>query len=181
MGVSMKARWLFLIAQVLFSAFAQTPVMLDARPDAAKGPATESASSDANNAALPQRLAGRLFYSREQRDRMDRARARGDAIPGITDIAQTPSILNGFVKRSDGQTMIWVDGQPRYNSTSRELANLRPQDVGSSSDRIEVLARGTQTSPPKKPVIKKKILGVSRSKAGIADKKKTKLKSVEFR
>ena len=150
MTLSMQVRWLFLGAQALFPTFAQTPPksadVVNAQPVGAQNPAAEHTSSDVNPAEISQRLSGRLFYTREQRERMDRARARGDAIPGTTDVAPTPSTLNGFVKRSDGQTMIWVDGQPRYNSTSRELAKLSPQDVGGSSERIQLISREVNIS-----------------------------------
>ena len=150
MTLSMQVRWLFLGAQALFPVFAQTPQkspdVVTTQPVGAQNPAAEHKSSDVNPAEISQRLSGRLFYTREQRERMDRARARGDAIPGTTDVAPTPSTLNGFVKRSDGQTMIWVDGQPRYNSTSRELAKLSPQDVGGSSERIQLISREVNIS-----------------------------------
>ena len=42
--------------------------------------------------------------------------------------------------------MIWVDGQPRYNSASRELENLRPQDVGGSSERIQLISHEVSIS-----------------------------------
>ena len=164
---SMQVRWLFLGAQALFPTFAQTPPksadVVNAQPVRAQNPAAEHTSSDVNPAEISHRLSGRLFYTREQRERMDRARARGDAIPGTTDVAPTPSTLNGFVKRSDGQTMIWVDGQPRYNSTSRELENLRPQDVGGSSERIQLISQSTK--PPVRTAFKQ---GFERSKKGKA-------------
>ena len=173
-------RWLALAAMAMAHANAQAPQKVPA-VTAAQPMAPQTSVAGAAITEVSQPLSGRLFYSREQRERMDRARARGDAIPGTTEVAPTPSTLNGFVKRSDGQTMIWVDGQPRYNSTSRELADLSPQDVGASSNRIEVLARETHLAPPFKAVARKKSVAVSRSKARIADKKRTERKPIEFR
>ena len=166
MTLSMQVRWLFLGAQALFPVVAQTPPksadVVNAQPVRAQNLAAEHTSSDVNPAEISQRLSGRLFYTREQRERMDRARARGDAIPGTTDVAPTPSTLNGFVKRSDGQTMIWVDGQPRYNSASRELANLSPQDVGGSGNRIEVLVRESRVANQPKAHVKRKTFAAPR-------------------
>ena len=135
----------------------KVPAVTAAQPMA---PQTSVAGAAITEVSQP--LSGRLFYSREQRERMDRARARGDAIPGTTEVAPTPSTLNGFVKRSDGQTMIWVDGQPRYNSTSRELANLSPQDVGGSGNRIEVLVRESRAANQPKAHVKRKTFAAPR-------------------
>jgi hypothetical protein len=75
-------------------------------------------------------LAGTLFFAPEQRVKMDRARK--NPIPMIEDLAEEPvsSIVNGFVKRSDGQSVVWVDGEPRYNIQSANLTRLQPIDVG---------------------------------------------------
>ena len=140
---------------------AQAPQKVSA-VTAAQPMAPQTSVAGAAITEVSQPLSGRLFYSREQRERMDRARARGDAIPGTTDVTPTPSTLNGFVKRSDGQTMIWVDGQPRYNSTSRELANLSPQDVGGSGNRIEVLVRESRAANQPKAHVKRKTFAAPR-------------------
>lgn len=137
-------RWLALAAMAMAHANAQTPQKVPA-VTAAQPMAPQTSVAGAAITEVSQPLSGRLFYSREQRARMDRARARGDEIPGTAETAPTPSTLNGFVKRSDGQTMIWVDGQPRYNSASRELANLTPQDVGGSSERIQFMSNDAST------------------------------------
>ena len=135
----------------------KVPAVTAAQPMA---PQTSVAGAAITEVSQP--LSGRLFYSREQRERMDRARARGDAIPGTTEVAPTPSTLNGFVKRSDGQTMIWVDGQPRYNSASRELANLSPQDVGGSGNRVEDLVRESRAANQPKAHVKRKTFAAPR-------------------
>ena len=158
----MHLRWLALAAMAMAHANAQAPQKMPA-VTAAQPMAPQTSVAGAAITEVSQPLSGRLFYSREQRERMDRARARGDAMPGTTDVAPTPSTLNGFVKRSDGQTMIWVDGQPRYNSTSRELENLRPQDVGGSSERIQLISQSTK--PPVRTAFKQ---GFERSKKGKA-------------
>jgi len=59
---------------------------------------------------------GRLFYTPEERASLDRARQGiPDGPNGKT--ADTPireQKLNGYVKRSDGHSTLWVDGTPRY-------------------------------------------------------------------
>ena len=85
----------------------------EAKPDTAKG------------------LEGRLFFSAEQRQRMDNARKRGLVSNDDGQLIAPPvSVLNGFVKRSDGNTAVWVDGVPRWNAKSGSTAGLMPTDVG---------------------------------------------------
>ncbi len=87
--------------------------MPDAKSDTAKG------------------LEGRLFFSAEQRQRMDNARKRGLVSNDDGQLMEPPaSMLNGFVKRSDGNTAVWVDGVPRWNAKSGSTAGLMPTDVG---------------------------------------------------
>lgn len=77
------------------------------------------------------RLEGRLFFSAQQRQRMDIARKRGLVSNDDGQLIEPPvSTLNGFVKRSDGNTAVWVDGVPRWNAKSGSTAGLMPTDVG---------------------------------------------------
>lgn len=76
-------------------------------------------------------LDGRLFFSAQQRQRLDDARKRG--VVGGDDgkiLELPPSVLNGFVKRSDGNTAVWVDGISRWNAKSGSMDVLSPSDVG---------------------------------------------------
>ena len=62
---------------------------------------------------------------------MDATRKRG----GLSEIdfqgvEIPPSVLNGFVKRSDGNTAVWVDGNLRWNAQSASTSGLQPTDVG---------------------------------------------------
>ena len=109
--------------------------------------ASTTAPSSVNEMApLIQPLAGTLFFDQRQRDQMDRARKRG--VVSIDDVSGEPavSVLNGFVKRSDGQITIWVDGQPRSDVRSSAVRELQPQDVGGSSDTIKVLDMRPKTN-----------------------------------
>lgn len=111
------------------------------------------------------RLQGRLFFSPEQRERMDDARKRG-LVPGDNGQTTEPpgSVVNGFVKRSDGNTAVWVDGVPLWNTKSKSADNLVPSDVGgpaaylkATSDVSVALARkpGTLSKKAIKPRARK--------------------------
>lgn len=115
-------------------------------------------------APVTQPLAGTLFFGREQRDQMDRVRKVG-AVAVIDDagvlVEPAVSVLNGFVKRSDGQTTIWVDGQVRNNVQSLKANGLQPQDVGGPSEAIRVLdlsRTAAVSKPPMRPRIAKKLV-----------------------
>ena len=113
---------------------------------------TPFAPSAVNDASpLTQPLAGTLFFGQQQRDQMDRARKFGAiTVTGVSG-EPAPSVLNGFVKRSDGQSAIWVDGQPRYNVQSDGVRRLQPQDVGGENERLKVLLNGTEPPAAKSP------------------------------
>lgn len=82
-------------------------------------------------------LNGRLFFSREQRERLDRVRAGGDLSTEQIAIEPRASRINGFVKRSDGETAVWVDG--RVSSIPpNELENITPNVVGGSGNSLRV-------------------------------------------
>ena len=77
------------------------------------------------------RLEGRLFFSPQERQRMDEARKRGLVTGNDGQAVEAPaSVLNGFVKRGDGNTTVWVDGVPRWNATGKSTDRLLPSDVG---------------------------------------------------
>ena len=57
---------------------------------------------------------GTLFYTPEERARMDKLR-RGEPTeraPGAAAPSAGPQALTGFVQRSDGRTTVWIDGSP---------------------------------------------------------------------
>ena len=97
-------------------------------------------ASPAVSPETTKRLDGRLFFSVEERQRLDDARKRGLVIGDDGQPVQAPpSVLNGFVKRSDGQITIWLDGQARNNQRSLNARELQPQDVCGNADAIKVL------------------------------------------
>ena len=91
-------------------------------------------------------LNGRLFFSREQRERLDRVRAGGDVSTEQIAIEPRASRINGFVKRSDGETAVWVDGKPRYGLEGGSAERLSPQDVGGPTNKLKILSGNTGTS-----------------------------------
>ena len=141
------------------------PVALPASPAQQTVTALSRTSPDATT-----RLDGRLFFSPQQRQRIDEARKRGVA-PGVDrqmDDGQPdenqPPVLNGFVKRSDGNTAVWVDGVSRWNANSRSANNLSPSDVGgpanylkSTSEEIvaPAIKHRARIKKPVKPRVKK--------------------------
>ena len=112
--------------------------------------APSSAPTSVNEVGtLTQPLAGTLFFSQQQRNSMDRVRKHGEiSVDGVSE-EPAPSVLNGFVKRSDGKTMIWIDGDARYGVEGETTRRLQPSDVGGSADRIKVLSYIAPTSAPR--------------------------------
>lgn len=110
------------------------------------------------------RLEGRLFFSPQERQRIDETRKRGVVLGTHgTFVEMPPSVLNGFVKRNDGQITVWVDGQSRNQEPSLKVRDLQPQDVGGSSDAVRVLdsypASNASASANKPKTVKKQIPG----------------------
>jgi hypothetical protein len=71
---------------------------------------------------------GRLFFTPDERERLERQRARPPAeakpsLPGVT--------VNGVVQRSDGKAVVWVNGVPRPASAPAAENGLaaRPLDA----------------------------------------------------
>ncbi|MES2354575.1 MAG: hypothetical protein V4568_09265 [Pseudomonadota bacterium] len=62
---------------------------------------------------------GRLFFTPAERAALDRLRANGFVELPTTNTntnaePKGPSEINGYVQRNDGQTAVWIDGQPHY-------------------------------------------------------------------
>ena len=114
------------------------PVTLPTSPAKQAAIALPPTSPDATT-----RLDGRLFFSPQQRQRIDEARKRGVAPGADTQLEDgqpvepQPPVLNGFVKRSDGNTAVWVDGVSRWNANSRSANNLSPSDVGGPANYLK--------------------------------------------
>lgn len=109
-----------------------------------------------SGAAAP--LDGRLFFSPQERRRMDDARKRGPEPYIEGRIVETQSsTLNGFVKRSDGHLAVWVDGVPRWDTTHKAGDALSPSDVGGPAAYVKATSGETMTPSPKHTVRGKKL------------------------
>lgn len=96
-------------------------------------------------------LTGTLFMTPAERDRL---RAPPAPLPTTTtatlpaaDAPPPPparSVLNGFVKRSDGVATIWVDGKEKTGLSETLLNKISPESVGGSSETLRVKV-GAQT------------------------------------
>ena len=104
-------------------------------------------------------LEGRLFFSPQERQRIDDASKRG-GIPGDDgQIIDPPaSVLNGFVKRGDGNTTVWVDGVPRWNATGKSADRLMPSDVGGPAVYLKATVGDAVVVAPKHTKRVKKVM-----------------------
>lgn len=105
------------------------------------------------------RLDGRLFFSSSERQRLDQARKRGLAVNDEGDFVEAPpNVLNGFVKRSDGMAVVWVDGDVRWNAESQSTQSLVPSNVGGPAVYLQSTGGETQAASPKPKVQAKKVV-----------------------
>ena len=129
-----------------------------------------SAFTPAEVVAVLKPLGGTLFFDVSERDRMDRARKSGPiSIDPVTTIREPP-VINGFVKRSDGITAVWLDGEPRYDVPLVSSDQIKAQHVGNETSIFRVRDEKSHGSVLK-PIARK---GDVRSKL---QKKKAKAKA----
>lgn len=91
---------------------------------------------------------GRLFFTPEQRDALDaRRRARVPDKPAAVPMAISPTTrLDGYVRRSDGRSTVWVNGDTADDT--RPQADGSVSVIGDSGERVrlkpgQVLDRGS--------------------------------------
>ena len=60
---------------------------------------------------------GRLFFTPQQRQDLDRRRATNRAEEEAPQIKEGPLTLDGHVQRSSGRTTTWVNGAPLYDES----------------------------------------------------------------
>lgn len=107
-------------------------------------------------------LGGTLFFSREQRSQMDRNRDRSPTLVGDLEVIDlSRPTINGFVKRSDGVSAIWLDGTPRSLQDEKVVSRVQPGSVGMDIASVIADAPAEKLAPPerlrdKKPVKKRK-------------------------
>ena len=135
---------------------------------AGQGVSTPSAVRENTVPIAP--LAGTLFFSPQQRERMERVRKTGIADPGADSEVTPRSMLNGFVKRSDGYSVIWIDGEQRFNIQNESVRQLQPIDVGGPADIVKVSSGNTVVPAPvaqSRPVPSRKPVKKARRKGPI--------------
>lgn len=85
----------------------------------------------------PKVLPGTLFNTQEQRERLDRARRRGgvleDEVIDLDAVEPERSVINGFVKRSDGRDTVWVDDVMKRDPWLEVMERLEPNVVGGAT------------------------------------------------
>jgi len=111
----------------------------------------------ASAAAVAQQL-GRLFFTPEQRAELDARRKAGVPDKPAAVLIESPSTtLDGYVKRSNGKSTVWLNGEPVTEGTDAKRAQVIPSRddpsratirVGEDGRRIpikvgETLDRGT--------------------------------------
>jgi hypothetical protein len=102
---------------------------------------------------------GRLFFTPQQRQELDRRRASNIQEKEV--VIESSVTVNGHVARSSGKTTTWVNGVPQYDTHSgRDPARVHLQDgtlkIGQTLDRArgevkDGLAGGTVRVNPKPP------------------------------
>ena len=103
---------------------------------------------------------GRLFFTPQQRQELDRRRASN--VQEKEEVVGESSVtVNGHVVRSSGKTTTWVNGVPQYDTHSgRDPARVHLQDgtvkIGQTLDRArgevkDGLEGGTVRINPKPP------------------------------
>ncbi len=134
---------------------------LCAMQSSAHAQTTAKAPSATKLEPTPKVLTGTLFNTHEQRERLDRARQRGgvpeDEVVAVAEPER--SVINGFVKRSDGRNTVWVDDVMKRDPRSEVVEQLEPNVVGSIVGGRARLATNTVTvnSTARKQTYKKAV------------------------
>jgi hypothetical protein len=79
---------------------------------------------------------GTLFFSAEERSRLDRLR-RGESEPSAAPVQGEGSAVTGFVKRSDGRHTVWIDGRAVSVRGPQAAEVLDPRAVRAYVDQGE--------------------------------------------
>jgi hypothetical protein len=92
----------------------------------------------ASAAAVAQEL-GRLFFTPEQRAELDaRRKARVPDKPAAVLIESPSTTLDGYVKRSDGKSTLWLNGEAVTEGADAKRAQVIPSRDDPSRAAIEV-------------------------------------------
>jgi hypothetical protein len=97
---------------------------------------------------LTRPLAGTLFFDAEQRSRMNRIRERGFAIaPDAPGGVESRSMIEGFVKRSDGKATVWVDGMYKPMEDPVLLSRIQSTSVGMDTQSVFATEAAAEVKP----------------------------------
>ena len=150
MRVGVQFMFLGVALGVPLASIGQTAVVA---PPVAKPQTSPLPASSFNSASG---LQGRLFFSAQERQRMEEARRRGVVFGDSSQLVDAPpSVLNGFVKRSDGNTAVWVDGNVRWNVKTGNVGSLLPSDVGGPVEYVKSASGGVKAVAAKPAAIGK--------------------------
>ena len=84
---------------------------------------------------------GRLFFTPEERIKIEKTkRGISEEAPATAAVIAPPKSINGFVKRSDGQTTLWKGGEMEISNKSLK-SDIRPKDVQTPNGIIAVPSR----------------------------------------
>ena len=118
-----------------------------------RAPAAEpasSASAPISGIATQQPLTGTLFYSGNERARLDKARRTGSELDTDAPALRPPLVISGVVKRSDGSTSVWIDGSLVDPVSETIASKLSSSSVGhpdslrlATGERLRVTDRTT--------------------------------------
>ena len=121
-----------------------------------------------NDAGMPistvtQPLPGPLFFTPDQRARIDSARKRGvvvldEEVPEVI----APPVMNGFLRRSDGQVIAWIDGKVHWVTGSPGSQQLVPNMIGEPS-AVTIRQSGVEPSTAVIPIVPPLVLSNTKS------------------
>jgi hypothetical protein len=81
---------------------------------------------------------GTLFFTAEERARLDKLR-RGEPTEQVSGpSARTQRALTGFVQRSDGRTTVWIDGNAVPLNSPRSKLDPKAVQAYSPGDDVKV-------------------------------------------
>ncbi len=128
----------------------------------------------------PKVFTGTLFTTHQQRARLDAARRRGGVLEDevVTTTKPERSVINGFVKRSDGRDTVWVDDVMKRDPRSEVMEQLEPNVVGGSngvSKRILTSTPELRSKVRKQTVVKATTKGRSQKNSRRSARPKLKL------
>jgi len=80
---------------------------------------------------------GRLFFTPQQRQELDRRRANNVADEGGP-VVESSVTVNGHVTRSSGKTTTWINGVPQYDTYHGKAPDRVAVESGDAAVRVKV-------------------------------------------